>query len=150
APARAGASDRKGGPLRRGDLTGRALAPSRRLPAPLLRPRRRARSRAPVPATGRGDRALGPGCADTRHRLRRRGDRQVERNLGRTASEDRAPAPGRDRSDRALARRGHAHPRGGEARVSEPWWISLIKSFVVINLVMVAFAYTTLLERKLL
>jgi NADH-quinone oxidoreductase subunit H len=34
--------------------------------------------------------------------------------------------------------------------VSEPWWISLIKAFVVINLVMVAFAYTTWLERKLL
>jgi NADH-quinone oxidoreductase subunit H len=34
--------------------------------------------------------------------------------------------------------------------VREPGWISLIKSFVVINLVMVAFAYTTLLERKLL
>ena len=34
--------------------------------------------------------------------------------------------------------------------MNEAWWITLIKSFVVINLVMVAFAYTTLLERKLL
>jgi NADH-quinone oxidoreductase subunit H len=34
--------------------------------------------------------------------------------------------------------------------VTEPWWISLIKAFVIINLVMLAFAYTTLLERKLL
>jgi NADH-quinone oxidoreductase subunit H len=34
--------------------------------------------------------------------------------------------------------------------VSEPWWISLIKAFVIVNLVMVAFAYTTWLERKLL
>ena len=34
--------------------------------------------------------------------------------------------------------------------MSEPWWISLIKAFVIINLVMLAFAYTTLLERKLL
>jgi NADH-quinone oxidoreductase subunit H len=34
--------------------------------------------------------------------------------------------------------------------VTEPWWISLIKAFVVINLVMVAFAYMTWLERKLL
>jgi NADH-quinone oxidoreductase subunit H len=34
--------------------------------------------------------------------------------------------------------------------VSEPWWISLIKAFVIVNLVMLAFAYTTLLERKLL
>ena len=34
--------------------------------------------------------------------------------------------------------------------MNEPWWISLIKAFVIINLVMVAFAYTTWLERKLL
>jgi NADH-quinone oxidoreductase subunit H len=34
--------------------------------------------------------------------------------------------------------------------MSEPWWISLIKAFVIVNLVMVAFAYTTWLERKLL
>jgi NADH-quinone oxidoreductase subunit H len=34
--------------------------------------------------------------------------------------------------------------------VHEPWWITIIKSFVIINLVMVAFAYTTWLERKLL
>jgi NADH-quinone oxidoreductase subunit H len=34
--------------------------------------------------------------------------------------------------------------------MSEPWWISLIKAFVIVNLVMLAFAYTTLLERKLL
>jgi NADH-quinone oxidoreductase subunit H len=32
----------------------------------------------------------------------------------------------------------------------EPWWISLIKSFVVINLVLLAFAYTTWFERKVL
>jgi NADH-quinone oxidoreductase subunit H len=34
--------------------------------------------------------------------------------------------------------------------VREPWWVSLIKSAVIVNLVMVAFAYTTWLERKLL
>jgi len=34
--------------------------------------------------------------------------------------------------------------------VSEPWWVSAIKGFVIINLVLVTFAYTTLLERKLL
>ena len=34
--------------------------------------------------------------------------------------------------------------------MNEPWWISLIKAFVIINLVMLAFAYTTWLERKLL
>ena len=32
----------------------------------------------------------------------------------------------------------------------EPWWIGLIKSAVIVNLIMVAFAYTTWLERKLL
>jgi NADH-quinone oxidoreductase subunit H len=34
--------------------------------------------------------------------------------------------------------------------VQEVWWISLIKALVVVNLVMLAFAYTTWLERKLL
>jgi NADH-quinone oxidoreductase subunit H len=34
--------------------------------------------------------------------------------------------------------------------VTEPWWISLIKSALIVNLIMVAFAYTTWLERKLL
>jgi NADH-quinone oxidoreductase subunit H len=34
--------------------------------------------------------------------------------------------------------------------VKEVWWVSLIKSFVIINLVMLAFAYTTWLERKFL
>jgi NADH-quinone oxidoreductase subunit H len=34
--------------------------------------------------------------------------------------------------------------------MTEPWWISLIKAFIVINLVMAAFAYMTWLERKLL
>jgi NADH-quinone oxidoreductase subunit H len=33
---------------------------------------------------------------------------------------------------------------------AEVWWIALIESFLVINLVMVAFAYTTWLERKAL
>jgi NADH-quinone oxidoreductase subunit H len=34
--------------------------------------------------------------------------------------------------------------------VREVWWISLIKAAVIVNLIMVAFAYTTWLERKLL
>src|SRR3954463_381332 len=34
--------------------------------------------------------------------------------------------------------------------MTEPWWISLIKAVVIINVVMGAFAYMTLLERKLL
>jgi NADH-quinone oxidoreductase subunit H len=32
--------------------------------------------------------------------------------------------------------------------VTEPWWVSAIEGFVIINLVLVTFAYTTLLERK--
>jgi NADH-quinone oxidoreductase subunit H len=32
--------------------------------------------------------------------------------------------------------------------MSDPWWISAIKGFVIINLVLVTFAYTTLIERK--
>ena len=32
----------------------------------------------------------------------------------------------------------------------EPWWISLIKAFLIINLLLLTFAYTTWLERKLL
>jgi NADH-quinone oxidoreductase subunit H len=34
--------------------------------------------------------------------------------------------------------------------MTEVWWISLIKAAVIVNLVMLAFAYTTWLERKLL
>ena len=34
--------------------------------------------------------------------------------------------------------------------LTEAWWISAAKAFVIVNLVLVAFAYTTLLERKLL
>jgi NADH-quinone oxidoreductase subunit H len=35
-------------------------------------------------------------------------------------------------------------------QLNEPWWIDVIKAFLVINLVMVGFAYATWLERKLL
>ena len=34
--------------------------------------------------------------------------------------------------------------------MSEPWWISAIKGFAIINIVLLTFAYTTLLERKAL
>ena len=34
--------------------------------------------------------------------------------------------------------------------MSEPWWISLIKAAIIVNVVLVLFAYLTLLERKLL
>ena len=34
--------------------------------------------------------------------------------------------------------------------MTEPWWISAVKAFVIINLVLVSFAYLTLIERKVL
>jgi NADH-quinone oxidoreductase subunit H len=34
--------------------------------------------------------------------------------------------------------------------INQPWWIDLPKAFVIINLVLLTFAYVTLLERKLL
>src|ERR1700757_3954907 len=34
--------------------------------------------------------------------------------------------------------------------MSEPWWMSLIKAFVIVNLLLVTFAYLTLIERKVL
>ena len=36
------------------------------------------------------------------------------------------------------------------AEINEPWWIDAIKAFVIVNLVLGAFAYATWLERKLL
>src|SRR5439155_11832987 len=80
----------------------------------------------------------------------RPGHRLLERNvvLAARAAE---PAPGAGRRPRGRRARAGARPRReGGPGVNEAWWITLIKSLVVINLVMVAFAYTTLLERKLL
>ena len=34
--------------------------------------------------------------------------------------------------------------------MNEPWWISLIKAVIIVNLLLVLFAYLTLIERKLL
>ena len=34
--------------------------------------------------------------------------------------------------------------------MSEPWWISAIKAVIIINLVLVGFAYLTLTERKVM
>ena len=36
------------------------------------------------------------------------------------------------------------------ANLNQPWWIDVIKAIVIINLVLVTFAYLTLVERKLL
>ena len=35
-------------------------------------------------------------------------------------------------------------------QLNQPWWIDVIKAFLVINLVLGAFAYLTWVERKLL
>ena len=71
-----------------------AAAPA--LPAALLGPRRRADSRAAVPAAGAGDRARPRGRREPRHRPGRRGRRVLERDVG--------DAPG--------APLAHAAPRG--------------------------------------
>ena len=34
--------------------------------------------------------------------------------------------------------------------MTEPWWISLIKAAVIVNVVLVLFAYLTLIERKVM
>jgi hypothetical protein len=34
--------------------------------------------------------------------------------------------------------------------MNEPWWIDLIKAFVIVNLLLLTFAYMTLVERKLI
>ncbi len=73
----------------------------------------------------------------------------VERHVGRAARAHRARPGGRDRSHRRGRRGRPARPRRGGA-VSEAWWITIPKAFLVVNVVMVFFAFTTWLERKLL
>ena len=34
--------------------------------------------------------------------------------------------------------------------MTEPWWVAVIKSVIIINLVLVVFAYLTLAERKVM
>src|ERR671935_1718881 len=57
-------------------------------------------------------------------------------------------APASSASPRST--RASSSPRSRWRGMHEVWWISLIKSLVIVNLVMLAFAYTTWLERKLL
>src|SRR5207247_10019311 len=129
----------------------RRAAPGPALPAAFLRTGRRARTGARAPAPGRGDRALRRRRALTRRRDRRRGRRPAERHVGNLPRPRQPRALDRRRADRRRARAGaRTRRRGGVEGLMEPWWISLIKALVVVNLVMVAFAYTTWLERKLL
>ena len=83
------------------------------------------------------------------------GDGLLERHEPRAPGPGEPPAARRGRPHPVRARRGPARPRRGEGglmdqSLNQPWWIDVIKALVVINLVMVAFAYSTWLERKLL
>src|SRR6185312_104493 len=119
------------------------------LPPPLLRRSRRAGARAPIPATGPRDRAFGAGCPAARLEARRPGQCPLERHLGRAAHGDQQTAQEWRRPHRRGSRARPAS-RGGGDEVTEPWWISAIKGFIIVNLVLLTFAYTTLLERKVL
>ncbi len=93
-----------------------------------------------------------------RHLGRRSRHGHDRRSLGRARGTplERRP-PGR-RPDRRRARAGPDRPglasalaaEGGESAVTEPWWISLIKAGIIVNLVLGLFAYLTLIERKLM
>src|SRR5205823_12130690 len=148
-PARARAARRGRGAAAREAAPPPRPAP-RALPAALLGAGGRARPGAPVPAAPAGGRALGRRRQAPQGAHGRGGRRPLERNLSPPARTDRGPPRGRGRARRRRARGRAPHDGGGDALVSEPWWISLIKAFVIVNLVMLAFAYTTLLERKLL
>ena len=147
-PDRAGAAAAAG----RGLLA--SCATARSSPAP---PSSASRSSS---SSGRSPRSscLGDAGARPRHPDRRRvrvSSNGTARELDRAAE---PPAPRRRRPDRGRARRG---PRRRACRceqgltpdtsnLNQPWWIDVIKAFVVINLVMLCFAYVTWLERKLL
>ena len=132
---------------------GRALprpAEAAALPATLRRTGRRAGARARLPAAGARDRA----CVRRRRappdRERRRRQRSLERDVGCPAGQGQPRAHCRHCADRRGVRGGPS-PRGrGGQGMTEPWWVSVIKSVIIINLVMGAFAYLTLAERKVM
>ncbi len=100
---------------------------------------------------GRRDRARPRRRGGPRDRAGRRGRRLLERHL---RDAPRAPLPhaaAGDRADRGGARGLASGRRRGEALVSqETWWVGLIEALIVPNLLLLAFAYTTWFERKLL
>ena len=139
-------------PPRRG-AAGGALprhAEAAALPAALRRTGRRAGPGAHLPAARARDRARIRRRRAPSDRERRHGQRPLERNLGRAAGPRQPRARRRHRTDRrGVRRRSPPRGRGGEG-VNEPWWVSVIKSVIIINLVMGAFAYLTLAERKVM
>src|SRR5207237_2389263 len=68
-------------------------------------------------------------------------------NIGAAARADRE-GPARGRRPHRTRARGRPARHGRSERLMEPWWISLIKAAIIVNLVMVMFAYLTWLERK--
>src|SRR5262249_273411 len=95
-------------------------------------------------------RAFGGRRARPQDRRERRGRGALERHLHSAPRPDLANPAARHGSRRRRARhRPRPRRRGGEG-VMEPWWISLIKAVVVINIALLTFAYTTWLERKIL
>ena len=91
---------------------------------------------------------------DAQRRQIATGDEVSVRSNGTSLALARARQPRarrRHRPDRRRARRrAPSRRRGGEGDVNEPWWVSVIKSVIIINLVMAAFAYLTLVERKVM
>ena len=125
---------------------------ARDLPAALQRARGRARRGARVPAAAaprsssrpRTRRRAGSGTA-TRSTVGSNGSsRELRARVNRRLRARRRPHRGR-----ARAGLGGATSEVAKA-MNEPWWIALIKAFVIANLVLGAFAYLTLIERKLL
>ena len=142
-----GARSTPGGSARRA-LPGHAEAAA--LPAALRRPGGGASPGACLPAARARDRACGRRRGTTPDREWRQRQRSFERDVGRAAGQRQPRARRRHRTDRGGVRRGSPpRGRGGEG-VTEPWWVSVIKSVIIINLVMGAFAYLTLAERKVM
>ena len=166
APYAAPAPARRGPAGRAAEARRRAFprrAPARPLPPALLRPVRRARRRSSRSSGRRPRSSCRPPTREapriesgdtvvvrsngTSVELRARVNRRLVEGVARVAERARGrPAPAR---------------RGGEAvsfpalllssgSNGEPWWISVIKAAIVINLVLFTFAYLTLAERKMM
>ena len=134
-PERAEVTDVPSAPKAREAPAQRQGPAPRQLPPALLGPGRRTHSRAPVPAPGLGDRALGRRRREDRRQGRLDRQRPLERNLRRAPrAREQEPRQGR-RPDPRRARAGARDARRG-VHVNEPWWIDLIKAAVIINVLL--------------